>query len=53
MAAQGIKIIAKDLDNALAGLPMRVAYEPDEIDVYKVRLSIDIQVLIQILLCAQ
>ena len=36
-AAQGVKIIGKDLEKALAGLPMYVAYEPDEIEVYKVR----------------
>ena len=36
LAAQGVKIIAKDLDHALAGLPMHVAKKPDEVDVYKV-----------------
>ena len=35
-AAQGVKIIAKDLDKALAGLPMYVAKYDDEIAVYKV-----------------
>ncbi len=37
VAAQGVKIIAKDLDHALAGLPMHVAKKPDEVEVYKVR----------------
>ena len=36
-AAQGVKIIGKDLEKALAGLPLHVAYQPDEIDIYKVR----------------
>ena len=36
VAAQGVKIIAKELDHALAGLPMHVAKKPDEVDVYKV-----------------
>ncbi len=36
IAAQGVKIIAKDLDHALAGLPMYVAQKPDEVDIYKV-----------------
>ena len=34
-AAQGVKIIAKDLDNALAGLPLLVAYHEDEIPIRK------------------
>ena len=36
VAAQGVKIIAKDLDNSLAGLPLHVAYQQDEIEIYKV-----------------
>ena len=36
-AAQGVKIIGKDLEKALAGLPLHVAYQPDEVDIYKVR----------------
>ena len=36
LAAQGVKIIAKELDHALAGLPLYVAKKPDEVDVYKV-----------------
>ena len=36
VAAQGVKIIAKDLDHSLAGLPMHVAKYADEIDIYKV-----------------
>lgn len=37
-AAQGVKIIAKDLDHSLAGLPLYIAHYADEIDIYKVRL---------------
>ena len=39
-AAQGVKVIAKDLEKALAGLPLYVANHPDEIEYYKVRLHI-------------
>ena len=35
-AAQGCKIIAKDLEKALAGLPLYVAHKPDEVEIYKV-----------------
>lgn len=38
MAAQGVKIMAKDLEKALAGLPLYVAKDQDEIDYYKVKL---------------
>ncbi|KAK2165100.1 hypothetical protein LSH36_55g09061 [Paralvinella palmiformis] len=34
-AAQGCKIIAKDLEKALAGLPLYVAHKPDEVEIYK------------------
>jgi len=37
VAAQGCKIIAKDLEKSLAGLPMFIAHQPDEIEVYRVR----------------
>jgi len=37
VAAQGCKIIAKDLEKSLAGLPMFIAHQPDEVEVYKVR----------------
>lgn len=36
VAAQGCKIIAKDLEKALAGLPLYIAPEPDEAEIYKV-----------------
>ncbi len=36
-AAQGVKIIAKDLEKSLAGLPMHVAEKQDEILVYRVK----------------
>ncbi|CAK9797066.1 Eukaryotic translation initiation factor 5B [Anthophora plagiata] len=34
-AAQGVKIAAKDLEKAIAGLNFRVAQKPDEVDVLK------------------
>ncbi|XP_025270568.1 eukaryotic translation initiation factor 5B isoform X1 [Camponotus floridanus] len=34
-AAQGIKIAAKDLEKAIAGLNLQVAQKPDEVDVLK------------------
>ena len=37
IAAQGCKIIAKDLEKSLAGLPMYIAHQQDEVEVYKVR----------------
>ena len=37
--AQGIKILAKDLDQALAGMPLLIAQQPDEVEVLKVRLN--------------
>lgn len=39
-AAQGVKIIAKDLDHALAGLPVYSANKDDEIEYYKEELSV-------------
>lgn len=38
-AAQGVKIIAKELDKALAGLPLYSTKNPDEIEYYKSHLS--------------
>lgn len=37
VAAQGCKIIAKDLEKSLAGLPMFIAHQHDEVEIYKVR----------------
>ena len=37
VAAQGCKVIAKDLDKALAGLSLYVAENDMEADIYKVR----------------
>ena len=34
--AQGVKILAKDLEKALAGMPLLVAQHPDEVDFLKV-----------------
>jgi len=36
-AAQGCKIAAKDLEKALAGLPLYVAQQADEVEVHRVR----------------
>lgn len=33
VAAQGVKIIAKDFEKAMAGLPLYVANHPDEVDI--------------------
>lgn len=38
-AAQGVKIIAKELEKSLAGLPMYVATRDDEVEYYKEELS--------------
>lgn len=35
-AAQGVKILGKDLEKTLAGLPLLVAHKEDEIPVLKV-----------------
>lgn len=37
VAAQGVKLIAKDLEKALAGLPLYVAHDADEVEFYKVQ----------------
>ena len=50
VAAQGVKIIAKDLDNSLAGLPLHVAYHPDEVPIYEARVRI--YSYISILVCS-
>ena len=39
MAAQGVKIIGKELEKALAGLPLYVAHNEDEVEYYKVMFS--------------
>ena len=36
LASQGVKIAAKDLEKALAGIPLFVAQQPDEVDYWKV-----------------
>lgn len=33
--AQGVKVLAKNLEKSLAGLPVFVAHKPDEVDVLK------------------
>lgn len=35
MAAQGVKIAAKELEKAIAGLNLQVAQKPDEVEIYK------------------
>ncbi|XP_054755018.2 eukaryotic translation initiation factor 5B-like [Lytechinus pictus] len=37
--AQGVKVLAKDLEKAMAGLPMLVAEHPDEIEIHKEEVS--------------
>ena len=37
-AAQGVKIIAKDFEKALAGLPVYVSHGPEETEIWKVRM---------------
>lgn len=37
--AQGVKIAAKDLEKALAGIPLFVAQQPDEVDFFKEEVS--------------
>lgn len=46
LGAQGVKIAAKDLEKALAGIPLFVAQQPDEVDYWKVREIFISQVLI-------
>ncbi|XP_060581506.1 eukaryotic translation initiation factor 5B-like [Ruditapes philippinarum] len=38
-AAQGVKVIGKDLEKALAGLPLYVAHDEDEVEYFKEELS--------------
>lgn len=38
--SQGVKILGKDLEKALAGLPLLVAHKEDEIPVLKVNAQI-------------
>lgn len=35
--SQGVKILGKDLEKALAGLPLLVAHKEDEVPVLRVR----------------
>lgn len=37
--SQGVKILGKDLEKALAGLPLLVAHKEDEVPVLRVRKS--------------
>ncbi|KAK6173778.1 hypothetical protein SNE40_017178 [Patella caerulea] len=39
-AAQGVKIIAKDMEKAMAGLPLYVAHNSDEVDYYVKEIAI-------------
>lgn len=38
--SQGVKILGKDLEKTLAGLPLLVAHKDDEIPVLRVRISV-------------
>ncbi|KAL5011761.1 hypothetical protein ScPMuIL_010312 [Solemya velum] len=40
VAAQGVKIAAKDMEKALAGLPLYVAHDQNEVEFYREELSI-------------
>lgn len=40
MAAQGVKIVAKNLEKAMAGLPLFVAQKEDEIELYREELQV-------------
>ncbi|XP_033743417.1 eukaryotic translation initiation factor 5B-like isoform X3 [Pecten maximus] len=40
LAAQGVKVIAKDMEKAIAGLPLYVARNQDETEYYKEELSV-------------
>lgn len=42
-AAQGVKIAAKELEKVIAGLSMRVAYHPDEVEILKEQASNDLK----------
>uniref|UniRef100_A0A182NNI0 Tr-type G domain-containing protein n=1 Tax=Anopheles dirus TaxID=7168 RepID=A0A182NNI0_9DIPT len=35
MAAQGVKIAAKELEKAIAGLNLQIAHKPDEVEIFK------------------
>lgn len=39
LAAQGCKIAAKDLEKAIAGLPLYVAHNPEEVEIYRVGIT--------------
>jgi len=41
-AAQGVKIAAKELEKTIAGLSLRVAYNPDEVDIVKAEAEKDL-----------
>ena len=36
VGAQGVKVLAKDLEKALAGMPLFAAQQPDEVEILKV-----------------
>jgi len=42
-AAQGVKIAAKELEKVIAGLSMRVAYAPDEVEILKEQAERDLK----------
>ncbi len=38
-AAQGVKIAAKELEKAIAGINMQIATKPDEVEIFKLVFS--------------
>ncbi|KAL7049704.1 hypothetical protein ACKWTF_003828 [Chironomus riparius] len=43
IGAQGVKIAAKELEKAVAGINLQIAQEPDEVDYYKKMVAKDLQ----------
>uniref|UniRef100_A0A336MD14 Eukaryotic translation initiation factor 5B n=3 Tax=Culicoides sonorensis TaxID=179676 RepID=A0A336MD14_CULSO len=43
VAAQGVKIAAKELEKAIAGLNLQVAQKPDEVEIYKEMVAKDLR----------
>merc|ERR1719186_1200733 len=50
-AAQGVKIAAKELGKAIAGLNMRVAYHPDEVEVLREAAERDLSTALNAIKC--
>lgn len=50
-AAQGVKIAAKELGTAIAGLNMRVAHQPDEVDILREECERDLSSALNAIKC--